>query len=193
MGNKTSDSLVQYSKDIENSAKKKESHLYHNEGNQHALIVFTNMFRYSNEEVRLAANQLYNDQLVNTTEYIDSVQTFLNKDNTRLYVIVSNPPSKGTVNKTGTFYGMLCQHQAYKEGRVIIKDGQGKSFKTHEGDRVNFCVCDTSFYRYEDNIEQRTAIVDFGDTDTASELKSKFDNIFKVLPTLNISDLLQNE
>lgn len=191
MENEISESLEQYSKDIENSAKTKESHLYHNEGNQHALIVFTNMFKYSNNEIRIAANQLYNDQLVNTRNYISSVKNFLDKENTKLFIIVSNPPSHGQAKREGTLYGMLLEHEAYKDGRVIIKDGQGKGFKTQEGDKINFCVCDNTFYRYEGNIEQRTAIVDFGDSATVSELKKKFDSVFDILPTINLPDLFE--
>lgn len=173
--------MEQYSKDIEYSAQTHEHHVYHNEGNSHALIIFKNIFKYSDKCIRIAANQLYNDEVVNTSDYISAAKQFLDKPDAQLHIIITTIPSKDSVDLSNSFYGMLLEHPAYSEGRVIIKSGNGNSYKDKDGNMVNFCVADDHAYRIEDDVIKRTAIVDFEDKETAQDLISKFDTVFDAL------------
>lgn len=178
-----------YAENVREKAFRPTDYLFHNEGNAHALIICKNIFSTAESKIRIAANQLYNDEVVNTPEYIAAMQDFLDKPDTSLDIIIRTAPNREAVHQNGTFYGMLYEHPAYKSGRVIIKVGDGKSFKDNNGKIMNFCVGDDRMYRFEDDIERRTAIANFKDPKTAKELSQKFDAVFNVLPhTLNLFD-----
>ncbi len=77
------------------------------------------------------------------------------------------------------FYLTLYKHPAYREGRITIVDGEGKSFKfKKENKTIHFCTADSLMYRLEDDIEHRKAIGNFGDSQTAKELETVFDQAF---------------
>lgn len=177
-----------YAKDVEEKASSASDYLFHNEGNEHALIICKNIFRTASNQIRIAANQLYNDEIVNKEEYIENMKSFLDKEGTKLNVIITTAPSRENVHHDNTFYGMIYDHPAYKEGRVVIKVGDGKTFKNEQGVVVNFCTGDNRMYRFEDNIEKRTAIANFNDSNTTNGLIAKFDGVFN-----NISHILELE
>lgn len=178
-----------YAASVREKAIKPTDYLFHNEGNAHALIICRNIFSTAESKIRIAANQLYNDEVVNTPEYIDAMRGFLDKHGTSLDVIICTAPDIDKVRQNNTFYGMLFNHAAYSEGRVTIKVGDGKSFKDETGTIVNFCIGDDRMYRFEDNTERRTAIANFKDHETAKELSQKFDEVFNGLThTLNLSE-----
>lgn len=167
-----------YAKNVEDKASNPSDYLFHNEGNEHALIICKNIFRTADSKIRIAANQLYNDEVVNKDEYIEAMRGFLDKEGTRLHVIITTAPLRENMRREGTFYGMIFDHPAYKDGRVIIKVGDGKTFKNKKGDVVNFCTGDNRMYRFEDDIVKRTAIANFKDTNTTANLIANFDRVF---------------
>ena len=176
-----------YANNVREKAREKSDYLFHNEGNGHALVICQNLFESADSHIRIAANQLYNDEVVNKQEYISAMKSFLDKPNTKLDIIITNAPERENVRKDGTFYGMLHDHQAYKDGRVIIKVGDGKSFRNGDGKMVNFCTGDERMFRFEDDIEKRTAIANFNDPEMTKDLINGFDNVFGKLRTLNLA------
>lgn len=178
-----------YAENVREKALRPTDYLFHNEGNAHALIICKNIFSTAESKIRIAANQLYNDEVVDTPEYIAAMRSFLDKPGATLHIIICNAPRRDEVHQDGTFYGMLYEHPAYAEGRVVIKVGEGKSFKNDAGRIVNFCVGDDRMYRFENDTEKRTAIANFKDHETAEDLSQKFDNIFnKLTHTLSLYD-----
>ena len=176
--------LEQYSSAVEYYATNHENYLFHNEGDEHALIILTNLFANANNHIRIAANRLYNDEVVNTPEYIKSMNEFLNKKDTKLSIIISKKPTVEEVRTRGrenTFYWMLYNHPAYYQGRVEIKEGGGRSFKGKDDVPVNFCTGDTQMYRFENDIEGRRATANFGDLETTRQLIEAFDSAFASL------------
>lgn len=172
------ENLEIYKKAVEEDARKGTDFLYHNEGNEHALIICSNIFKNAKKDIRIAANQLYNDDVVNTDEYIDSMKSFLDREGTILKILITNQPPEDSVKKDGTLYGMIYDHPAYKQGRVQIKYGYGKSFTGVDKKPVNFCTSDDKMYRFENDIEERKAVANFGDPERAKDLRKKFDNIY---------------
>lgn len=180
----TMSELEQYSSAVKYYATNHEDYLFHNEGNDHALIILTNLFDNANNHIRIAANRLYNDEVVNTPEYIGSMREFLNKKDSKLSIIISKKPSVEEVRTRGrenTFYWMLYNHPAYYQGRVEIKEGEGKSFIGGNNIPVNFCTGDTQMYRFENDIEGRRATANFGDSETTQQLIDVFDKTFESL------------
>lgn len=171
--------LQLYRKEVEDDARKGTDYLFHNKGNDHALIICSNIFKNAKREIRIAANQLYNDEVVNTQEYIDSMKDFLDKEGTMLKILITTPPPIGKVKMDNTFYGMLYKHPAYHQNRIQIKDGKGSSFRGVDGTPVNFCTADDKMYRYETDIVERKAVANFGDSGRAKMLRESFDKIYE--------------
>lgn len=172
--------LEKYREAIEQYAKERKNSLILNGGNEHALIILENIFKNAEKKIRIAAEQLYNDEVVNTPRYIDSMRNFLNRDNTELCIIIAQKPPKGVCKKEKSFYNMLYKHSAYKENRIKIKaeirfkDKKSQNF-------VNFCTGDDSMYRYEYSVEERKALVNFNDEKRTKDLNSSFDENFNKL------------
>lgn len=176
--------LEQYREAVQNYAENGVDYIFHNRGDEHALIILTNIFKNAKEKIRIAANRLYNDEVVNTAEYINSIKEFLDKKDTHLYILINSKPSVEEVRQHGpknTLYYMLYNHPAYRQGRVEIKEGQGNFFHNEKGDFINFCTGDSTMFRLEENIEERQAIANFNDSTNTEQLIQIFDNIFPTL------------
>lgn len=176
--------LKQYRSAVENYAKNGVDYLFHNKGSEHALIILSNLFQNAQGTVRIAANRLFNDEVVNTPEYINSMRCFLDRKDSQLYILISHRPTAEEikrVNRENTLYWMLYNHPAYCQGRIHIKEGEGKSFKNQDGNRVNFCTGDDRMFRLEDNIEERKAIANFRDEAFTQQLIKAFDSVYPTI------------
>ena len=181
--------LEQYRNAVKDYAARGVNYLFHNEGDEHALIIFTNIFINAKKTIRIAANKLCNKEVVNQKEYVDSLSAFLDKKGAQLYILLTNRPTKEEANVEGCLYKMLYNHPAYKEGRIIIKEGNGKSFRDQERNVVHFCMGDETMYRIENDVVGRKAVANFGDRKTTMVLSKGFDNAFaSVATTVNLHD-----
>ena len=75
--------MDQYRMAVKDYAANNTPYLFHNQGDEHALIILTNLFINAKEHIRIAANKLYNDEVVNTKEYINSMRSFLDRNDTK--------------------------------------------------------------------------------------------------------------
>lgn len=183
------DTLEQYRNAVKDYAARGVDYLFHNEGDDHALIIFTNIFCNAKNTVRIAANKLCNKELVNKGEYVSALKAFLDQKDSRLFILVTNRPSEEEVKQEDCLYKMLYNHRAYKEGRIQIKDGQGKSFRGKDGNTVHFCTGDDKMFRIENDIKERKAVANFGDNTTTNVLNGAFDKVFQ---SVNVSVDLNN-
>ena len=169
--------LQTYKKNVFTCAEKGIHYLFHNKGNAHALTICSSMFQNARNVIRIAARQLYNDEVVNQPDYIESMRSFLDRKGTRLQIIISRKPTREQVGCGPSFYKMLYEHPAYRDGRVEIRDSECK-YILYKGKKVNFCTADDRMYRLETDIFQRQAVADFCDIDSTKTLNSLFDRIF---------------
>lgn len=171
--------LDEYRKAVEYYASNGIDNLIHNRGNEHALIIFQNIFRTANGHIRIAANNLWNDEVVNTKEYIDSLSAFLNRPNSKLDILLTDEPHIEDVKaKEGyNIYRMLYNHRAYLSGRVRIMSGEGRTFQ-HKGTPLHFCTADGHMYRLETNPYEREAQCNFCDTTHTGKLIDNFDRVY---------------
>lgn len=179
--------MEQYRMAVKEYASKNIDYLFHNQGDEHALIILTNLFMNAKNHVRIAANKLYNDEVVNTKDYIDSMRSFLDRNDTKLSILITRKPSKDEIKnspKENTFYWMLFNHPAYSQGRVEIKEGKGKSFYDKDGQQINFCTGDDKMYRLENAIVERKAIANFGDSEMTGKLIETFDRVFPIIDSV---------
>ena len=186
------DDLTEYRIAVKNFAEDGIDYLFHNKGNEHALIIFTNLFVNAKSEIRIAANMLYNDEVVNTKEYINAMHTFLDKHDSHLSILITSMPPTDAVrnhDKDTSFYWMLYNHPAYMQNRVVIKEGGGNYFRGKDNQQVNFCTCDSMMYRFESDIKQRKAVANFHDPKLTKNLEEKFDRIYGNLKVVKLEDL----
>lgn len=189
MNTQSLEKMKSYREAVEFYAKNKKSNLLHNEGNEHALIIFENLFKYSTDHIRIAAKDLANTEVVNTSDYIEPILTFLNNPDARLDILLTNfNIAVKDIEHESNFFWHIYNSQAYKENRITIKDAQGKGFRL-DNKPVHFCTSDSHAYRVEDDIDMRKARCDFGDETTTKNLEETFDRAFGTVT--NIINLQQ--
>ena len=164
-----------YEQIVESYAKEKTNFLFHNQGNVHALIVFKSIFRNAVSRVRIAAESLTNPEVANNQEYLTALQVFLDRPETQLQILLSDAPQKPFEYD---LFRMLRSHEAYREGRVEIRDGKGRNFRRN-GLVCHFCTADSRMYRIETDITNRKAECNFGDKSTTEFLERIFDEAFR--------------
>lgn len=171
--------LDEYRKAVEWYARKKEDNMLHNKGNDHALIIFENLFKYSEEHVRIFAKDLANEEVVNRKEYIDAVKTFIEKPRTKLDILITSFNDEvRKIDRDFNLFYVLRKSKAYKEGRIKIKTTKGMVFRI-QGQPIHFCTSDGHAYRMERDIENRVAHCNFGDKTTTKSLEITFDKAFE--------------
>lgn len=181
--------LEQYRSAVKDYAARGVDYLFHNEGDEHALIIFTNIFCNAQNTIRISANKLCNKELVNKKEYASALKGFLDKKDSRLFILISIRPTNEEALQDDCIYKMIFEHQAYKEGRVLIKDGQGKSFRDTNNKTVHFCTGDEKMYRIETDVKERKAVANFGDEKTTKVLNGGFDDVFQRIGAIvNLND-----
>ena len=172
--------MKDYRMAVESYANRKEDYLFHNQGPDHAKVIFENIFRTAEHHIRIAAESLWNDSVVNTSEYISAMSRFLDKQDTKLDILLIKVPEQQEIisKEFDNFYRFLYSHPAYRMGRVQIKCGNGKSFKDSESNVIHFTTADGRMYRLEDDTSIRAATANFNDTSMTSGFEKLFDNVF---------------
>ena len=166
-----------YSEMIENIAKNKTNCLFYCSNNEEALIVLSHIFKEATKEIRIAAYQLDNDKVVNHKDFITSMREFLDKKGSSLKILITKEPPIEEGKKDG-FYGMLYEHVAYREGRIIIKESRDISFESRN--LVKCFIADDEMYCYEyvKDIKVRSWVGNFGDAIVSLRLRQMFDELF---------------
>ncbi|MBO5406471.1 MAG: hypothetical protein IJN06_09815 [Bacteroidales bacterium] len=171
--------MDKYKKVVMEYAENHKDEILHNRGNGHALIIFQGIFKYARKNIRVAAKDWSNTELVNRPEFIEALCEYLDRSGAELKLLLSSEPSRVALMRLkNNVFKALFFHRAYGEGRVEIKVSDGKSF-LKEGKPVHICTADTLMYRIEDDIEERQAICNFGDSKNTASLEERFDKIFQ--------------
>lgn len=179
--------LDEYRIAVEWHAKKKENNMLHNKGNDHALVIFENLFKYSEEHVRIFAKDLANLEVVNTKDYVDAVKGFIDRPGSKLDILITNfNESVREIDRDVNLFYILQNSKAYEEGRIRVKSTNGMTFRA-QGKPIHFCTSDGHAYRMERDIELRIAHGNFGDSETTKSLEAAFDKAF--VPCINTIDL----
>lgn len=187
--------MEEYRKTVELYAARHENYLFHNKGNEHALIIFENIFRNAKRKIRIVANNLCNKEVVDREEYIKPLIAFLDKGGV-LHILLKNIPEKDNeeLKSTKSLFRALYNHEAYVNNHVIIKSADGRCFHDKSRNEIHFCTADGLMYRLENNINERKAICNFGDEEKTVELDSLFDRAFdSIVNTVSLADFFGKE
>lgn len=162
-----------YEQIVDSYAKESTNFLFHNQGNEHALVVFKSIFKNATKRIRIAAGSLANMEVANNGEYIEALKGFLDRPGAKLSILLSDY----TADLSLPLFSMLSQHEAYRNGRVMIADGAGRNFRRN-GEICHFCTADSHMYRVETDIQNRKAECNFGDKSMTEFLEDLFDKAF---------------
>ncbi len=166
-------SIEEYCKAVEYLAAQKRDFDIHNEGDEYAKVIFTNLFLNARKTLRIAANTLRNP-VVDSPEYLNALDSFLGREGTTLQIIISHLPENASEDSNFNIYRRLRLNPAYSQGRIHIKNANRYVFRIGETP-TNFCVADSLMYRIENNIDRRTALCNFGNSSRARLLEERFD------------------
>ena len=181
-------SIKEYEEALSQLAARREPHVFYNEGNEHALVVFKTIFKNAKKSLYIVAKDLTNTEVSNASEYIDSLSNFLNREDTKLNIMLTSVDNN-IVRNTQVFRSIFNSN-AYKRGNVNIFNLNGKKFK--DGDNiVHFCFADGQMYRIETDIENRKARGNFNDSSVAEGLLKSFQTGEKLETTtkVNLSEI----
>lgn len=172
-------SMENYRKAVTYYAEREENYVLHNEGDAHALVIFSTMFKYSKNKIRIVAKDMANEEVVNTKEYIEAMNLFLERSEAELQIILSDfKESVNDIPAERNFFKFLVRSEAYKDNRVHVKISKEKTFKLN-GKPAHFCTSDGHAYRMEHDIDKRKAWCNFGSPETTSKMDELFDKAFK--------------
>jgi len=156
--------LLNYTEFVENLASKGKDEVFFNSGPEHAAIVMSRIFKYSNKEVRILCGG-FNGAVSNDEEYLKYLEAFLQRGG-RLKILAEEDLSKGA----SKIFKILKKHRQNVElylthSRVTLKDTP-----------VHFAVGDDKMLRLETGTRDYTAQVNFGDASEADIFIRLFDN-----------------
>lgn len=179
--------IEEYREAVEYLAREKKDFDIHNEGNDCAKVIFTNIFINARQTVRIVANTLRNE-VVDSPEYQDALDAFLSNEGSELKIIINHLPDNAQEDSANNIYRRLHRHPSYLAGRIEIREAGRDMF--HVGDKpANFCVADGVMSRVESDVVKRNALCNFGKRDRAVKLEEVFDNGFSSIQ--NVVDLNQ--
>lgn len=178
--------LDAYAKSVATLASRRESHLFFNEGNEHALIVFENIFRNARKNLHIVANDLTNAEVCNHPDYIESLGAYLAQDGVTLGIILSHA-DEGRIRNAPVFQ-TIYNSSAYKAGNVKLYNLNGKQFKNNN-ETVHFCFADGMMYRIETDTIHRKAQCNFNDPTTVKALQHNFKNGVGLATVVDLSQI----
>jgi len=164
-------SLHEYEVALSQLANRKEAHLFYNEGDQHALIVFKTIFNNAQREVYIVAKDLTNVAVSNAQQYIESLDAFLKREGVKLNIMLTSFSKDSALN--APVFKTISESPAYKKGNVRIYNLNGKAF--NDGNSiVHFCFADGHMYRIETDTINRKARCNFNDSEVVNDLLRNF-------------------
>ncbi len=161
-----------YSDYVRNLADKKSNEIYRNSGALHASVVFSNMFRTSEKQIRIFSRSL-GHKVTSNEEYLQELKNYLERGGI-LSVMLEE-----CVDESSD--GIRSLFKLFRE-QVKIKTGVGKKFayKQEDGDMISihFATADSRIYRVEFDTNGHKARGSFNQKEDTEKLEAIFDQAF---------------
>ena len=86
------DDLYEYGKAVSYYADNKKNNVLSNEGKEHAVIVFENIFRTAEKKVSIYARNIFSpdNTVTSSTPYVEEIKKFLSKPNTSMQILLQD-------------------------------------------------------------------------------------------------------
>ena len=189
----TTDKELQSYKDAVSAyAREGRDFLFHNKGEEHALIICTSIFDNAQSTVRIVAGDLCRKGVCDNTAYVNALRNFIGKTDTKLSIVLTTPAEKKEMMRSPLFF-MLRESKAYKDQRVVVKTSEGKLFMSKSAnssaETIHFCTGDDHMFRIENDLDNCRAIANFGDKKTTKQLNDVFDAGFLSFKEIDLSEV----
>lgn len=144
---------------------------------QHASILIETMFNHAVAEMRIFSKALTNDVYA-TDEIVDAAKAFFSKSYARLFILLQKKPtSEIEWIKEHKLLLALREIDNPKSDYRNIQIRYAKGSYT-EDDANHFAVMDNDAFRYELDHNNRTAVANFNEPETAKSFIKAFDRAF---------------
>ena len=166
-------SFLDYEKAVRYFADNKIDNVLSNSGKEHAVVIFDNMFRTAEKEICLYARDIFSESNAVTVSppYKESLRKFLNKDGTKLRIVLKNYDENTSCN---SLRDIVKQYASKVELRKNVR-GEVKIGNTN----VHFSIADGRMYRLEYDTEDRKARCNFNDANAVSKYQTVFNQLFE--------------
>lgn len=173
MKNLDLENFLDYTEAVEYFANNKVDNVLSNSGNEHAVVIFANMFKTAERNVCLYAKDIFSVENVVSVSplYMESLRKFLDKGDTKLRIVLKDYDE---VTSCNILRDMLKQYTSKielrrnKRGEVKIGDNS-----------VHLCIADGRMYRVEYDTESRKARCNFNDINAVSKYQTVFNQLFE--------------
>jgi Iap family predicted aminopeptidase len=164
-----SNSMMQdYGTFVDALAKVREDRTFFNSGPNHAAIVMSRIFKYSDKVVRIFSGG-FNGAVSNDSEYLQELEGFLSRGG-KVQVVVEKDLSDKESTK---IYKVLRKFP----DRVAVYQTDLQVLNQETKQPVHFAVGDETMLRVETSTDDYTAQVNFGNVDEAATFIKVFDQL----------------
>jgi len=168
--------LIKYEKAVDYMAEIKSDKVFSNDSRDHAAIVMSKIFKYSEKELRIYANN-FNGAVSSQKKYLDSLTSFIRKEG-RISLVYKSEPDDSSLA-----YQMIKKYKQKFDSKVRIKQANGK-FNQLIGTVLNedyhFAIGDDNMLRIEVKpAPVFGAFVCFNSKKEAEKLVRVFDEFFE--------------
>lgn len=164
--------FLNYNESVSFSADNNLNNVLYNEGDNHAIVIFSNIFRTSKQEILLYAKNIFSDknEVTTSSNYINSLIGFLGNEDVKLKILLTeyNPEKDNNLLRENII--------KYKD-KITIRINNKQSIK-RESKPIHFCIGDNRMYRLEYDIKKRKAICNFNDVTSCTKFTSFFNQLF---------------
>lgn len=166
--------IEEYRDFIKYLADSKDTRIFLNSDEEHALEVLVQLFRQATHSIKIFAGCLY-EHVGNQPEYISELSNFIERGGELRILLNKYNQEKA---KESQLFKRLAMH-AKQEHNIEVKETKAKAFfKADLGQEIHFTVVDNLGYRIETDIEKRTARCSFNDSNIATATSEFFDKLY---------------
>ena len=176
--------MEKYKEYVANLAKSGTNNTFINSDEQHAEVVFENLFPIAKEYLRIFASCLCSP--VVNSKYIENLSDFIERGG-KVRVLL-NEYEEEKSQKSNLFLRLAYYKSLRKD--IVLKSTDVKPYYANAPEnKVHFTIADNNAYRIETDTEKRTANCNFNNEEVGKGLVEFFDNIFNNVSSKEI-DLL---
>lgn len=167
------DNLLDYKEAVAYFANKKLDNVLSNSGDEHAIVIFDNIFKTAERNICLYAQDIFSNQNIVTISpsYMESLRLFLTKEGTNLRIVLKDYDESTSSN---------CLRDILKQYSSKIELRKNKKGEVKIGENsVHFCIADGRMYRVEYDTTTRKARCNFNDQNAVSKYQTVFNQLFE--------------
>lgn len=174
-------SIIEYRESIERFASDSSELVFDNSGIDHAAVVLSTIFKYSEDTIRIYAHNM-NGEISSQECYKDSIENFINSSK-KLMIAVDKPENLSETIKK--YLANKCSNVEVK----IANESFKRELISSSKDKIlhHFAVGDKKMIRVELDSQSHKALCSFNLPKTSNTLINIFDKHYKNFETVSLA------